>query len=195
MTTSLSNTLTRWHHIAERIQKAAKEIFAKNVSVLQSTQSIDVGAFAVRQESLTAATQKVLGEQTVLYLALLGALFHIRKELAKANVRLEVCVSDLLADMELAKQTEAYFAALLDTADNALSVAEFAALAKTRAGTNTGMYDVSVTFISAEGQESLAEQRAAARRQKDSLANRLSDANATKLTLQLDEKVVAYMGL
>lgn len=195
MTKALSNTLTRWHKIAERIQKAAQEIRSKNVSVLNSTQSIDVGAFDVRQDSLKAATEKVLGEQTVLYLALQGALFQIRKELAKANVKLEACVSDLLADMEFAKQTEAYFAGLLETADNALSVSEFAALAKKRAGTNTGMYDVSVTFISAEKQEYLAEQRDKARREKDSLANRLSDANASKLSLELDEKVVAYMGL
>jgi hypothetical protein len=195
MKKSLSNTLTRWHKIAERIQKAAQEIRAKNVSVLNSTQSIDVGAFDVRQESLKASTEKVLGEQTALYLALQGALFQIRKELAKANVKLEACVSDLLADMEFAKQTEAYYAALLETADNALSVAEFAALAKKRAGTNNGMYDVSVTFISAEKQAYLAEQRDNARREKDSLANRLSDANASKLALELDEQVVAFMGL
>lgn len=193
MTKSLSNTLTRWHKIAERIQKAAQEIRAKNVAVLNSTQSIDVGAFDVRQDSLKAATNKVLTEQTELYLALQNALFTIRKALARANVKEDV--SDLLADMEQAKQDEAYFAALLETAENALSVAEFAALAKKRAGTNTGMYDVSVTFISAEKLEHLSEQRDNARRQKDSLANRLSDANASKLSLSLDEKVVAFMGL
>jgi hypothetical protein len=193
MTKSLSNTLTRWHKIAERIQKAAQEIRGKNVSVLNSTQGIDVGAFDVRQDSLKAATEKVLVDQTELYLALQRATFTIRKALAHANVK--EGVSSLLADMENAKQDEAYYAALLETADNALSVTEFAALAKKRAGTNTGMYDVTVTFISAEKQAELGEQRDRARREKDSLANRLSDANASKLSLELDEKVVAFMGL
>jgi hypothetical protein len=192
MAKSLSNTLTRWHKIAQHIRDKAQEIRAKNVAVLNSTQGIDVGAFEVRQESLKAATEKALGEQSELYLALVHANFVIRKATGRANVEM---VSDLLADMEEAEQNAAYFAALLETADNALSVAEFAALAKKRAGTTTGMYDVTVTFISGEKQERLAAQRENARRSKDSLANRLSDANASKLVIELDEKVVAFMGL
>lgn len=193
MTKSISNTLTRWHKVAERIKGATTELMQSNLAVLNAGQQIDGDTFVVRKAALQSAAEKALSEQTALYFSLHDALFAIRKALAHANTA--EGVSDRLNEMEAAKQTAAYFTALLETASDSLSVEEFSALASKRSGTSNHMYGVSVTFISAEQKAALTAKRDSARREVNALADRLADANATKLTLTLSDEVVAFLGL
>lgn len=193
MTKMISNTLTRWHKVAERIKSATSELMNANVAFLSTGHQIDGDTFTVRKATLQAEAAKVLADKTTLFFSLQEALFSIRKALAHANTA--EGVSDRLNEMEAAKQKGAYYAALLDTADGSLSVEEFAALAAKRSGTASQMYGVSVTFISAEQKVALTEQRDRARREVNALADRLADANATKLSLQLSDEVVAFLGL
>lgn len=193
MTKSISNTLTRWHKVAERIKSATTELMHANVAVLTVGHQIDSDTFTVRKATLKAEAEKALVAQTALYFSLQDALFAIRKALAHANTA--EGVSDRLNEMEAAKQKGAYYAALLETADGSLSVEEFSALAAKRSGTSSHMYGVNVTFISAEQKTALTEQRDRARREVNALADRLADANATKLSLTLSDEVVAFLGL
>jgi len=192
-TKAINSTLTRWHKVAERLQQGAGDLARENREALQAGQHIQHDAFSVRKESMTAAAAKALGERTELYFKLHDALFDIRAALAHANTKHEV--SDLLNKKEKALQRMTYFDGLLATAKDCLSVAEFAALASKRANTTTGMFDVSVTFISAEKLAELTKARDSARRDRDNLADRLASANATQLQLALDEQVVEFLGL
>jgi hypothetical protein len=194
MSKTISNTLTRWHKVAERIKGATTELMQANVAVLSTGHQIDGDTFTVRKTTLKAESENALVAKTSLYFSLLDALFAIRKSLAHANT--SEGVSDRLNEMEAAKQKGTYYAALLETADGALSVDEFAALAAKRSGSSGhSMYGVNVTFMSAEQKAVLTEKRDAARREVNALADRLADANATKLSLTLSDEVVAFLGL
>lgn len=194
MSKTISNTLTRWHKVAERIKGATTELMQANVTVLSVGHQIDSDTFTVRKATLKAEAETALVGKTALYFGLQDALFAIRKALAHANTK--EGVSDRLNEMEAAKQKGAYYAALLETADGSLSVEEFAALAAKRSGSSShSMYGVNVTFITAEQKAALTEERDRARREVNALADRLADANATKLSLTLSDEVVAFLGL
>lgn len=192
MTKKISNTLTRWHKVAERVKVAATEMSQKNLQTVMGSRNLDADTFAVRRANLRAASVKATGEQTVLFFKLQRTLFQIRRALAKANVQFGV--SDLLSNMEEAKQAMNYYTTLLGATEGALSEDEFASLAG-RKNAAQNMYGVSVTFISAEQIASLTEDRDALKREVNALADRLSDANASKLSLDIDDDVVKAIGL
>jgi hypothetical protein len=198
-TKSVSNTLTRWHKIADRVKQAASETKQKNMNTLQSSRSIDADTFSVRKGALESATAKAIGEQSVLYFSLLGTLFMIRRALAQANVKNGV--SDLLSQMEEAKQTGEYYENMLETTEGTLTQDEFSALyqkknaAAKNSSSSVSMYGVSVTFMSEAMVAGVAEKRDAARKLVNALADKLSDANATRITLDVDLSVATVIGL
>jgi hypothetical protein len=193
MTKNLSNTLTRWHKIAERVKLAATELMQANLQSAGVGRGMDGDTFMVRKVALQASVEKAVAEKTVMYFLLQDALFAIRKALAHANTA--EGVSDLLNEMEAARQKGTYYAALVDSATDCLSVSEFSALAAKKTGTSNSLYGVSVTFLSVEQLANLGELRDRARREVNGLADRLADANASKLSLALDEQVIAFLGL
>ena len=195
MTKQISNTLTRWHKVAERLKVGAAQIKQENIHALQAGHRVDADSFNVRKSALQAATQTALNEKTELYLALQSALFQIRKSLARTNT--SAGVSDLLNEMEATKQRGDYYACLLETAEDSLSMDEYSSLAsaKRTAATSSVLYGVSVTFVAPSEITRLTEQKEQAKRDVNALADRLADANATKISLELDDKVVAFLGL
>jgi hypothetical protein len=193
MTKQISNTLTRWHKIAERVKQAANELAQKNFQAIQAGRNLDADTFSVRKAALQTTVGSAVGEQTSLYFALQDALFGIRRALAHANVRHGV--ADLLNEMEQAKQKANYFSNLVDSSAGALSVSEYSALCAKRNANSAGMYGANVTFLSAEELADLTEKRDAARREVNALADRLADANASKLSLDISEEVAKVVGL
>lgn len=193
MSKSISNTLTRWHKIAERIKVAGNELMQKNLQTLQVGRALDEDTFTVRKASLHAAATLAVEDQTTLYFALQGALHAIRRALAHANANHGV--SDLLSQMEETRQKTAYYTALTDTAEGALSQEEFTRLCAKKNASSSGRYGTSVTFLSEDTLAKLSDKRDAARREMNALADQLSDANATKLTLTIEDTVVRVIGL
>jgi hypothetical protein len=195
MTKQISNTLTRWHKVAERLKVGAAQLKQENISALMAGHRIDADSFNVRKAALQSTTAAALDEKTELYLALQNALFMIRKNLARTNT--SAGVSDLLNEMEATKQRGDYYASLLETAEDCLSMAEYSSLAsaKRSATTSTVLYGVNMTFVSPEEIARLTEARDAAKREVNGLADRLADANATKLSLELEDRVAAFLGL
>jgi hypothetical protein len=195
MTKSISNTLTRWHKIAERVKLAANELMEKNLMSVQAGHGLDVDTFAVRKDKLLAQTGTTIGEQTSLYFTLQDALFSIRRALAQANV--QHGVADFLNQMEQAKQKVNYYSSLVDSAAGALSVAEYSALCSKRNSNSnsSAMYGVTVTFLTEVQLAELTEKRNAARREVNAFADRLADANATKLSLEISAEVANVVGI
>lgn len=197
MDKTLTHTLTRWHKIAERVKTASTELQVGMIQALNAGHNVDADTLRVRKDSLGATVDKAMGEQLVAWLALQAALFTIRQALAKANV--ESGVSSLLAELEQAKQELALYEAMLETQANTLSLSEFDALTpRLPSPSGTGQHllsRVSVTFISAEDQTEMSQRRAAARQRLNQLADQLAEANASKMTLSLDEAVLSHLGL
>jgi hypothetical protein len=197
MTKMITNTLTRWHKVADRIKQATSKLKEENLHTLQVAHGIDGDTFMVIKETLSAAAGKAIQEKTVLFLAMQDALFNIRRALAHANT--EHGVSDLLNQMEQTKQLGEYFESLLSTATGSLSQKEYIEVLDKKKRANdasreSSMYGIRITFLSPEQIIDLTAKRDAAQREVNALADRLADANATKLRIGFDDVVVAAMG-
>jgi hypothetical protein len=200
MSKNITNTLSRWHKVAERLKMAVNENRQEAISALQAGASIDLDTFTVRGDSLLANASAALAGGAESVLRLQGALFYVRKEVARANI--EFKVSDLLNDMELAKQELNFWEECLATAADKLSADEMKNLSLLRKAQPApqsvyghGHERFSVNLISAESLTGLKSRRDAARRRVNTLADDISNANASKLTLALDDTVVALLGL
>ena len=203
---TISNTLTRWHKIAERLKSAVNQLATTNVAAMTVTH-IESDTLEVRQETLKAAANKAIGEQTALLLSLQTALFSIRRALAKANV--EHRISDLLNDLEHAKQKMNYDVEIVSTAECALSEDEFHRLADKRSKSAVVLQEsgvrasrvlaenhrVTVTFLAAVQLRDLVTIRESLRTEMNALSDLLADANATKLSLSMSADVTRYLGL
>jgi hypothetical protein len=198
-TQKITATLTRWHKLAERIKNAAQEQRQDVLSTLQAGGSLDMATFTVRGDALLSRAKDALtgGAETVLRLQ--EALFLVRKELASANVRFKV--SDLLAEMELAKQEQQFWDACIETAKNRISAQEMKQLGDLRAAqtaTQTAMsaHDrFSLSLVSDEAMVDMKAKRDAARRKVNALSDKIANANAAQLSLDIDQSVVNLVGL
>lgn len=200
MSKNITNTLSRWHKIAERLKTATTEQRQEALTALQAGASVDLDTFTVRGETLQANAREALVGGTASVLRLFDALFHVRKEVARANI--EFKVSDLLNDMERAKQELNFREECLATAADKLSVAEMQNLSNLRsaqpAAANVyghGRERFSVSLVSTESVAELKSKRDDARRKVSALSDQISNANASKLTIVLDDSVVALLGL
>lgn len=196
MTKTVSNTLTRWHKVAERVKTASQELQQSMLRSLQAGQGLDFDTFLVRKDGLRQAAEKATGEQLSLYLALQDTLFVIRRALAESNVKFGV--SGLLNDIERAKQELSIYERFLETSSGAMSVTEYEDLARRRAGNESStrqMYGVSVDFLNGTVKADLEQRRAAARITLNQLSDRLADANASKLSLEINAAVAEFVGI
>lgn len=190
-----TNTLNRWHKVTDRIRNVAAELSQKTEQTLACGRSMDGDTFSVRRAALNAATAKAVGEQKALYFTLQHALFAIRRAVSRANTA--AGVSDLLNQQEEAKQDVAYYDRLLAAVEGAMSQEEFAELVarKSKNPQQSQVYGLHVTFLSVEQIAELAKERDAMRRQFEALSDQLATANATQLTLDIDDQVIAVVGL
>lgn len=205
MTKRVSNTLTRWHKVAEHLKTAADEAQAQIDQALAPADNIDFDTFEVRREAMEANAAKVKEETEPLHDALVDALFVVRRKLAHANV--QHGVADLLNEIEHTKLLIARATANIDAASSALSPAEFSELGRRRAaqpqnsaatdtlGRVRGAARPRLTLRTAGELAEKVANRTALRLKQTGLANRLADANATRIEIDIDERVAAAIGL
>ena len=118
MTKIISNTLTRWHKIAERLHQAAVELDQEIAQAVTPGSAVDFDTFEVRKTALSAAANVALSAKTELYHALQFALFDVRRKLAHANVNHGV--ADLLNAREVIKSQVAFYTKHIDAAQAAM---------------------------------------------------------------------------
>lgn len=200
MAKAITNTLSRWHKIAERIKIAAIESRQETLRALQAGANIDSDAFAVRRETLQTNANEALttGFETVLKLQ--GAVASVREALARANV--EHGVSDLLNRTEKLKQELAFVNECLSATEDKLSVAEMEQLAARRkeqsstASPYAHLQDrLGVSFATDDQVAKLKARRDEVRRKLNALSDKVSTANASTMSLELDEDVITLAGL
>lgn len=197
-TKKITNTLNRWHKIAERIKVAAAEIKARNEEALDAGRNLDDETFAVSKARMEANAERAVTEGNELRTALHTTLFDIRRAVARANVQHEV--TDLLNYQEQNKQDITYYEGQLAHLNEAVTVAEYEEMAKIRARTTSkngyhSSLHANVTFLRPERIAHLRDTLAALVRERNGLADRLADANASKITLNVSATVADYIGL
>lgn len=206
----VSNTLTRWHKVAERIKVAADELQAAITHALNPDPSPDFDTFSVRKAALVRDAEEALREKRSLHTALTDTLYAIRRAVAHANVRHGV--ADILNDIERTKAEPSFLSSLIAAAESAMSVEEFEALGSRRAAradqpqpadATGGMFRRAaqqnavprVTFIGSPDLSLDVARRSELRVRMNALTDRLSEANATRIDIEVDPRVAALIGL
>lgn len=201
----ISNTLTRWHKVAARIKSKVAELSVEIGSDVTALQ-LDADSFDIRKEKLSQAAESAVTTKLNRALEFNAALFKIRAELAKANVTQGV--SELLVQMEETRQNKELLTKLLDSSGlenrgyQTLTVPEFESWAakKKKAAEAGAMPDynsgrVMVSFVPDEQVTGLQTQVAELDKKIMELSDRLSDANASKLAIDLPDEVCKELGL
>ena len=191
---SFNLTLSRWHHVADRIRQVADSRASEALMALNGT---SVGATLTQDqvEALRARGAKAL-ESLALARTAQTTVALIRRALAQANA--QAGVTGLLADAE-GKRREAkllrQFAGLdlvtktgLDQANDALAAAQ----ARER---TFGRTDIAVTLVAPNALDGLANEAAALESAVAALTDQVADLNRTKLELSLPEELAQIVGL
>ena len=202
---AIQNTLSRWHKVAGRAAERIREIDAEISALLAGRR-----ATACASQDAAERARKDLEKARVLQLERISAsraVCAIRQALARANV--EHGVSDLLAETErLRRDLAGYaeFSAWRDDGPKAMlakarrleeraeearsSSAEGALEARARA------LDETIVFrpCDEEDAEYAKGQIKALKAQLTSISDRLSEANAAKLTIELDDDCAKACG-
>ena len=194
--TKLSLSLTRWHKVADRIRTEANELKAKNIAALMAGDSMDNGEFEVRRDALAQNAADAVTKGGELYFQLQDTLFKIRSAVAAANANPTIGVSVRLNEMERWKQRVQYLTEVCATFDDALSAEQFGKLVEIRKGdAQAYLRSSDVTFVAQEEQTRLRNELAEARRKMNEASDSVAEANATKIAIEIDDRVVALVGL
>jgi hypothetical protein len=205
MTKIVSNTLSRWHKIADRIRKEGVLLQQDINQAVCAGNNIDFDTFDVRKDTLLAGAALALGAKLATYLRLQDTLFHIRKSLAHVNIKANI--SDLLNEQEQTKQLLEFFTILIESTASAMSVPDFVNLGQKKAAQLSVQQDAlgrvrrihsnqsAVALLTPERMEELLKARGILKIKLNGLADKLADANATKLELTIDLEVATLIGL
>lgn len=198
---SISNTLSRWHKVAGRIKSRITELQAE-IRSATAEQHLDVDSFIIRKERMQANASEAYNVKLPLMLELNAALFEVRKQLAEANVKFGV--SAALVEMELARQNQILLQDIhLDSLDSGyvLTTADFEKLvalkkaAPAEQQVNRSSDRAAVSFADTEKNSQIETQIEELGRKVVGLSDKLSDLNATKLSIDLPELVCKELGL
>jgi hypothetical protein len=204
----ISNTLTRWHKIAERMHQAAVEVDQEISQAVNPGAAVDFDTFEVRQNALTAAAEVALTSKTQLYHALEEALFDVRRVLAHANVKHGI--TDLLNAREAIKSKVLFYTKHIEAAQSAMPPEEFTALGLRRSiqpaqsqsdltmmrlRGRDGNGSSRVTFMTAALLAEWTEKRDTLRRKQTNIADQLSDCNACRIEIEIEDRVAQALGL
>lgn len=192
-TVKVQNSLSRWHKVADRVRVASKALETEILETLNKGLGLNSDTFSVRKGVLKTETAVAISTKKALRAAMQKTLFQIRRELARANVNHGI--SDILNAQEEVKQDLAFHEQLIGATDDRLSVGELESLVTRRAGQDTRYQSDSVTFVTDEAKAALIAERDALKIKRDQLSDRLADANAERLALDIDKVVAQAIGI
>lgn len=196
MTKNVANTLTRWHKISERVRIASKKVQEEILCTMNHGHHMDADTFSVMKNRFVTETKNALSQKRKLHNAMVATLFDIRKAVAMANVTNGV--SDLLNQIERYKQERAFLEAMIESQKGHTTMADYEALAIKKAKPGVTSYHVhsgSVSFVAESQMAELVAEFTSLGIKLNELTDKLSDANATKLTIAIDDAVAAEIGM
>ncbi len=193
----VSNTLSRWHKVVGRVKSAADALVAQISDDISETTfgGNQAELFRLEKPRLKAQTDAALSRVPLLF-KLNDTLETLRVALARANV--EKGVSDKLArQVKLQNERMLYDQLIRAGGSSRISMDEGASLLKAESPSAHSHYGPSYAFTRVP--EACRESWVAKVQELDKalqrLADELSDANASRLKLELDEEVLAHLGM
>lgn len=195
-TRHISNTLSRWHKVVERIKNATAQMSAQIGGRIGVVNYNNLAVFKAEQAGVVKDTEASLAKVGLL-LKLNATLGKIREELARANV--EKGVSALLAEQVRLQNEKTLYEGLIQSAGSARLRLADAERVLTESAKNTGAGHYRETFQFARVAEAQVqewqERVEAIGRELVALTDKISDVNASRLSVELDEEVLAHLGM
>lgn len=193
----ISNSLTRMHKIAERINQRRQQL-AEAIARGVRPESLEASVLRVRGASLKEQASFAIDEQLAMHDRLVEAHMTVRNALAEANVKFGV--SRLLAEQEAVKRSIALLASIRDSQDDAVSQTQASAIFEARSAADDanrrGLFAaLSVTSLCEDRLAHVVSTLQQAERQLAKLSDDLADLNASRIQVTLDHTVAAELGL
>ncbi|GBG14591.1 trigger factor [Novimethylophilus kurashikiensis] len=193
-TRQVSNTLSRWHKVVDRFKQSIAQLSGDIKRSISPVTYNNLAVVKVEREHYTKVAADAVAKVDLL-LKLNATVGHIREQLARANV--EKGVSALLAE-QVSKQAEkALLEDLVSSTEGVRLNFKDAEVVMARNETANSAYREHFTFSRVD--ESVADawrsELDALNRALVALSDRISDANAQRVAIELDEDVLAYMGM
>lgn len=195
-TRHISNTLTRWHKVVDRIKTAVTQLSGQIGCQIGPVNYNNLAVLKVERTRVANDTEAALAKVGLL-MKLNATLGQVREALARANV--EKGVSALLAEQVCRQNQKALYEGLAEAASSArlqLSDAD-AVLAESGKGDSAMRYRETHTFSRVPEATVIVwrDQAEAIGRELTALSDKISDVNASRLSIELDEEVLAHLGM
>lgn len=197
MARKVSNTLSRWHKVVGRMKAASEKLMAEISRGVGEVSYLDAVVLQAEQSAVMAETQKAVAKVDLL-LKLNAAQEQVRVNLAVANV--EHGVSEKLARQVRLQSEMGFYEHLVGAVGfSRIGLSEGLEVLKTRTGdrANRSIYDSAYSFarVSSSVVEGWKTRQEELGKELQRLADELSDVNATRLSVELDEEVLDYLGM
>lgn len=192
----ITNTMNRWHKVIERI--AQVKTSAENDLRTSATITFAGVSRGSAVEKADAALGQ-LDQHRQLIMAANAAISEVRKALARANV--ELGVSDALADMETIRKD-------IDVLNNILAYSSRESADSLVAHLNLRVADASqevrdrineqtftASVMSAAVRDEVRKEAEQLELRKHALADKVSEVNATKITVEIDDVIAKRLGM
>lgn len=191
----ISNTLSRWHKVVDRIKQATAHLATQIERQLTPVTYNNLVVFRAEQHAVCSEATNAIAKVELL-VKLNASLGLVREALAKANV--EKGVSALLALQVCKQQEKQLYEGLIRAAGSArLRFADAIQILDSKPAGVAPHYRESHQFARVDEAQILAWQAQieVLTRELVALADQLSDTNASRLAIELDEDVLSHLGM
>lgn len=192
----VSNTLSRWHKVVGRIKAATEQLASQIEGNLGSVSYNNLAVLRAEKAGIVKETEAAIAKVGLL-MKLNTTLGEVREAMARANV--EKGVSALLAEQVTKTNERSLYEGLMAAAGRSRLTLEQveSLLGEAARNTATPHYRESHTF-GRVSEAQLIEWDARIEvlaRELTGLTDRLSDVNASRLSIEIDEEVLAHLGM
>lgn len=179
-------SLSRAHKVAERLKSASKEAFGEAISLAapQTIRGVAGKAHVERLQAQEARAMALMNRAELLSQALVSVRTRIGQENETRGI------SGMLAELEGLNRLISQRKELLAYAkEDSLSIAELSDYRQFGTGESPSPYGVQVRMLSDAARSQLEEAIAVAQREAYALSDRIAEANARRMSLELDDAI------
>lgn len=192
----VSNTLNRWHKVVERIQQSLNRV---NTRIEQQSQvSINYANREIRAAQAKEQEKEVLS-LIATRAKLMNTIAQIRSVINRQNT--ETGIAEAMAKMQALQAQANALESFLRSAERWNKVGDVLTTmesdAKMAIETKTQMRNVNdvATVMSVESIADLRKTQEQLTREVHVLSDKISDANATKVVIDIDDEVATHVGI
>ncbi len=193
-TRRVSNTLSRWHKVLDRVKSSTHLLAEQIAHDIRPLSYNNAAVFRAEQLGVERHARMALDSQPLLF-QLNAAQCHIREALAKANV--DKGISALLAKQVSKQHEKDLLEGLIRAAGNTLLPLAEAERVLGLSGNKDSTYRETHTFarVSEAQAQHWRDQVAAINRELVALSDQLSDLNASRVSIDLEDALLDHLGM